>query len=139
MHKDHNIRIKAYADNVDARGFDIHIDTWGDTIMYSASADWIAYDPSASTTVSSGSDDTSLYRSWFPAQKSNGRKVSYGNRCQKTPQVYVAISSLNFDAARNVRFKVTASEVTVDSFKWNVDTHSDTLCYGAGVNWIAFE
>jgi hypothetical protein len=139
MHKDRNIRIKAYADKVDNNGFDIHLDTWGDTVMYSASASWIAYDPVSNKTVSSGSDDTSSYRSWFPAQKANGRKVPYGNRCQKVPQVYVAISSMDFDAARNVRFKVTASDITEESFKWNVDTQSDTLCYKAGVDWIAFE
>ena len=139
MHKDRNLRIKAYADKVDKSGFDIHLDTWGDTVMYSASANWIAYDPAVSKTVSSGSDSTESYRSWFPAQKANGRKVPYDYRCQKAPQVYVAISSMDFDAARNVRFKVTASDITEESFKWNVDIQSDTLCYKAGVDWIAFE
>ncbi|KAF2260859.1 zincin [Lojkania enalia] len=137
MSKERNIRIAAYADNIKPDGFDIHIDTWSDSILHGATATWIAY-PSSKDGVTSGNDDTSHHRDWYPAQLNNGHKLTYNTLYDKVPKVYVAINRLDFDAARNVRFKAFASDETEKGFQWNVNSWSDSLCYGAGVGWIAF-
>ncbi|EXJ56247.1 uncharacterized protein A1O5_12703 [Cladophialophora psammophila CBS 110553] len=137
MSKDRNTRVKAYADNVTKDGFDIHIDTWADSILENAKATWMAY-PKSKEGVTSGVDDTDNYRTWSPAQAENGRKVSFGADFDRPPKVYLAVNRLDFDNATNVRFKATATKVNENGFQWNFNSWADTLCYGAGVSWIAF-
>ncbi|CAH0027206.1 unnamed protein product [Clonostachys rhizophaga] len=37
-----NVRVKAYASNVDKLGFTVHADSWGDTTLYSCTISWVA-------------------------------------------------------------------------------------------------
>ena len=40
--KDHNLRLKAFATEVTAKGMTMHIDTWFDTKLYQAGVSWLA-------------------------------------------------------------------------------------------------
>jgi hypothetical protein len=137
MSKDRNTRVRAYADNITAEGFDISIETWADSVLFGATATWIAY-PKSKAGVTSGTDDTANYRDWSPAQVENGRKVDFNADYDKAPKVYVAVNRLDFDNATDLRFRATTTRVNAHGFQWNVNAWGDTLCYGAGVSWIAF-
>ncbi|KAJ9643566.1 hypothetical protein H2199_004245 [Coniosporium tulheliwenetii] len=137
----HNWRIKVYADGIDKDGFTIHLDTWADTVLYAAQASWIAYpkENQGVSRITSGSDDTSKYRPWYPAQEKNGRKISFKESLfDKVPKVFAALNYLDFDSAKNMRIKASTPQVTTDGFTWHGDTWEDSLCYGVGVSWIAF-
>ncbi|KAJ9658043.1 hypothetical protein H2201_007938 [Coniosporium apollinis] len=137
----HNWRIKVYADGIDKDGFTIHLDTWADTVLYAAQASWIAYpkENQGVSRITSGSDDTSKYRPWYPAQEKNGRKISFKEGLfDKVPKVFAALNYLDFDSAKNMRIKASTPQVTTDGFTWHGDTWEDSLCYGVGVSWIAF-
>jgi hypothetical protein len=132
-----NIRIETHATNIDKSGFTIHLGSEGDAIFYGGAASWIAY-PKGMSGVISGSEDTS-YRPSFPAQNINGRKVTFPvGTFDKAPKVIAAINKLNFDSARNLRIKAYADNVVNDGFTWHANSWADSLCYGAGVSWIAF-
>jgi hypothetical protein len=137
MSKDRNTRAHAYADKITPTGFDIHIDTWADSVLLGATATWIAY-PKFKAGVTSGADDTVKYRDWSPAHAENGRKVAFNAGYDRPPKVYIAVNRLDFDNATDVRFRAAASKVNAQGFQWNVNAWDDTLCYGAGVSWIAF-
>jgi len=134
----HNFRITVTADAIDANGFTIHLDTWADTLLCSATASWIAY-PKNKAGVLSGEDDTYKYRSWYPSQLTNGRKVTFPKDFfDRTPKVFAGISLMDYDSARNLRINSSVDGVSADGFTWHGDSWADTLCYGVGVNWIAF-
>ncbi|CEL54673.1 hypothetical protein RSOLAG1IB_07207 [Rhizoctonia solani AG-1 IB] len=39
---DGNLRVKAYVQDVTAQGMSVHLDSWGDTVMYTTVGQWIA-------------------------------------------------------------------------------------------------
>ena len=134
----HNFRIVVNADPIDKNGFTIDLDTWADCVLYSTVASWIAY-PKNRSGVLSGVDSTYAYRPWYPAQQTNGRKVTFPKGSfGKEPKVFAALSLLDFDSAKNMRIKSFVDEVSADGFKWHGDSWADGLCYGVGVSWIAF-
>ncbi|OQD80181.1 hypothetical protein PENANT_c038G09782 [Penicillium antarcticum] len=51
-------KIAVHASNISSEGFDVHIDTWGESQLYSGSASWIAY-PADKTGIVSGVVDSS--------------------------------------------------------------------------------
>ncbi|KAG8939719.1 hypothetical protein FRC04_006058 [Tulasnella sp. 424] len=58
-----SVRIKAYASNIDAKGFTIHIDPWADTTIWRAKAGWVAY-PEYKSHIFSGTARTLDLRPW---------------------------------------------------------------------------
>ncbi len=135
--KDHGWRIKAWASSIDKDGFTIHIDTWADTIMYSAAASWIAY-PEGKHGVWSGSADTS-YRGLTP-QLQNGGDISFpeGTFDRSPKSVLLAVNRLDFGNGANLRFRAFADSISKNGFVWHVNCWADTVCYGAAVSYIAF-
>jgi hypothetical protein len=141
MAKNFNWRVKAYPSDISTSGFTIHIDTWADTILYSAEASWIAFtDSGDSAKIYGGTGDTQQYRNWSPAQLTNGAKIDFPakmfDRLPKT--LLLAVNRLDIDCRRNLRFKAYADTISEAGFKWHVDAWADTLCYGAGISFVAF-
>jgi hypothetical protein len=131
-----NVRIWARAKNVTSTGFDLTIDSWADSKVYYAAASWFAHDASK-TDIQSGAVSTQDYRNWYPAQTQNGGNVTFGAGFNKTPQVFVALSMIDMDSSTNLRLVAGANGVTAQGFNWTANTYADSLCYQAGVNWIA--
>lgn len=142
MSKDFNWRVVAFASNdVSTTGFTININTWADSILYFAEASWIAYlETSDKAKIYSGSADTSQYRPWNPPQLTNGGKIDFPagtfDRLPKT--LLLAVNKFDFDYRRNLRFKAYANTISEAGFRWHVNSWADSLCYGAGVSYIAF-
>jgi hypothetical protein len=142
MAKNFNWRVEAYpSHDVSTTGFTININTWADSILYSADASWIAYvEPTDHVRIYSGAADTRQYRPWSPAQLKNGARIDFPtgtfDRLPKT--LLLAVNRFDFDYRHNLRFKAYADMISEVGFRWQVDSWADSLCYGAGVAFIAF-
>ncbi|KAK4146595.1 uncharacterized protein C8A04DRAFT_25511 [Dichotomopilus funicola] len=134
----YNWRVRAAAHNVTASGFDVVIESWGDTTLYSAAAEWVAY-PKDQAGVLSGRVSSNDYRNWFPAQAGNQGKVRFAVPFERlNPKVFMALSELDMDSSRNLRVKVYADRVSSEGFTWHGDAWEDSLLYSVGADWIAF-
>lgn len=137
--KDANWRIRCFARAITHKGFELVIETWADTVCYSASASWVAH-PADQEGVQSGKVSSSNVRDWFPpVAKTKGKVTFAGNGAfEKTPKVFIGLSELDMDSAKKLRVKVFADKITPDGFIWHGETWDDSLLYTVGADWIAF-
>ncbi|KAH7264607.1 metalloprotease [Fusarium solani] len=134
----HNWRVRAKATNVTPSGFDLDIETWEDTKLYSATASWVAY-PKGREGVVSGRVSSSELRNWFPPSASDSKKVKFPAKSfDRTPKTFLAISELDIDSSTNLRVKVRADKVDANGFIWRAESWEDSKMYNVGVDWIAF-
>ncbi|KAK4986226.1 hypothetical protein LTR66_002720 [Elasticomyces elasticus] len=139
MDKNHNWRVTAHASDISAEGFAIHIDTWADTTLYSGAASWIAY-PASKKDACSGFADTSMQKeTGLEAQAEKGGRVVFPEGMfEKEPTVRLAIKSFDFDHEHNLRFRADVKDVSKEGFQWTVSSWADSVCYGAGISYLAF-
>lgn len=138
MSKEVDWRVKTFATDVTATGFNLHIDTWSDTKLMWTMASWIAY-PTDRPGLASGSFSTRDIRSPGRPQQYNSAFEPYPSGVfEEPPRVFLALNSLEMDHTRNLRLKVTADNVTATGMTWHLDTWMDTTLGSAGASYIAF-
>ncbi|CAH0032818.1 unnamed protein product [Clonostachys rhizophaga] len=136
--KSRNYRVRALARNCTATGFDLDIESWLDTILYSATASWVAY-PKNSDSAVSGRVSTLDVRTWFPAIPENHKEVTFPAKFfDKVPKLFVGISEIDMDSSANLRVKTYADSLSQDGFVWHGDTWLDSQLYAVSADWIAF-
>ncbi|KAM3081195.1 hypothetical protein ACMFMG_005150 [Clarireedia jacksonii] len=82
-----NWRIRCLAKEVTNTGFDLVIESWGDTAILSTSASWVAY-PKNHEGVLNGKVNTKDLRNWYPPVANNKGRVNYPAKAfDKTPKV----------------------------------------------------
>lgn len=132
-----NWRIKTFATDVSAKGFTIHIDTWADSVLYTAVASWLAY-PVDRAGVTSGSFTTLDIRSWAQPQLYNsGHEAFKSGVFEKPPKMFLALNSLDMGRGRNMRLSVKADNVSATGMTWHLDSWEDSVLYSAGASYIA--
>lgn len=133
MRRGRNWRVKAYATDVTATGFTIHIDTWGDSELYTAAASWVSYTPGIPG-VSDGS---------FGTLGPSGQLLTTGlaefgkGVFARPPRIIVGINSLDIDCDRNLRLAVWTTAVSPAGMTWHLNSWGDTKLYSAGASYIA--
>ena len=138
MANDKNWRINATATNITTTGFTIHLDTWADTVMYSASAAWIAY-PADKANVTSGTYNTQDVRPWNNPRIDNSGRVDFpAGALAGSPKVLIALNSLDVDCGNYLRLKLSADCVSKTGMNWHIDSWFNTILYSAGASYIAF-
>ncbi|KAF4467213.1 metalloprotease [Fusarium albosuccineum] len=116
LDRGHNWRVRAKATNVTASGFDLDIETWADTKLYSATASWVAY-PKGREGVVNGRVSSGELRNWFPPSASDSRKVKFPARSfDRAPKIFLAISELGLDLSTNLRVKASADRIDASGF-----------------------
>jgi len=136
--KSRNYRVRAIASNVTAKGFDLDIESWLDTILYSATASWVTY-PRNSESAVSGRVSTLDVRTWYPPIPKNSKDVSFPAKFfDRAPKLFVGISEIDMDSSANLRVMTYADNITQDGFVWHGDTWLDSQLYAVSANWIAF-
>jgi len=138
MDKNHNWRVKAYSSDINNTGFTLHIDTWGDTILYSATTSWISH-PSNRTNIASGSYNVMDVRPWNAPQLANGKTINFSKTFERTPKVYSALNTLDIDHGHNLRIKMAQTDITNKGMTWHIDSWADTTLYSAGASYIAVQ
>jgi len=140
MSKSHNWRLATSVSNASATGFDITINTLGDTQSYGTAVTWLAF-PASKPAVCGGTIDTGntshkgsqLQRSGqvqFPADKFGAGIVP--------SRVMVAVNGFDFGHGKDLRIKAYVDHVTERGFEWHAESWGDSLFYQAGLSWVAF-
>lgn len=137
MANDKSWLVATKVSGIDPNGFTIHIDTWGDSILYSAGAGWIAYPEDRPYVFSGTASTTEIGPSDKPRLKTSKAIDIRQAWFLKAPNVFMAINSLNLDHRANLRIKVEATHVTQNSLTWHIDSWGDSILYDAGVSILA--
>jgi hypothetical protein len=132
-----NVRIKAYADHITYQSFQLHMDSWADTVLYSAGCSWLEVAPD-DPTFQSGTFNTMEDHPWNQPQLKTSRKISFARPFSAPPKVVVWLNALDMSNAHNVRIKLSTSDVTAAGFTLHIDTWADSILYCGGATWIAF-
>ncbi|KAG6917581.1 hypothetical protein DXG01_001929 [Tephrocybe rancida] len=131
-------RFKTSATDIDVNGFTLHIETWGDTILYSAQVGWIAY-PEDETHIFSTSVNTQEVRPSNQPQATQSKAITFRDaEFWKKPDVFVALNSIDIDNKANLRVRAYVDDVSQQGLTWHIDSWSDTVLYSAGASIIAF-
>lgn len=139
FHMDHtkNWCIKAYATHITPTGFTIHIETWGDTVLYSATASWVAH-TADKVGVASGSFGTVDMRPAIHPQPYNSGYIEFGKDVfDAPPRILAAISSFDIGCVENLRISMDASAVNATGMTWRINTWDGTVLNSAGASYIA--
>ncbi|KAJ7257177.1 hypothetical protein B0H12DRAFT_1015483 [Mycena haematopus] len=134
-----SVRIKTYVTDIDAKGFTVHIDTWADTQLYSATASWVAY-PEDKDYIASGTANTMDVRAWDKPQLLNSKAIQFnfgGTHFWKEPKVFVGLNFIDIASSKNLRIKAYGSDITAKGFTWHIDSWADTILYSAGISYVA--
>jgi len=132
-----NARITVSATDIDTKGFTAHIDSWADTVLYSAGITWIAY-PSTKQGVASGTFSTHDVRPWHQPRAENSGSVSFGNAFHGTPKLIMGLNNVDYDCNKNLRFRCSTSSVTQSGFVWHLQSWADSVMYSTGASWFAW-
>ncbi|KAG8907396.1 hypothetical protein FRB99_004421 [Tulasnella sp. 403] len=129
-------RAKTYTSDIDVEGFTIHIDTWADTTLYSATAGWIAY-PEDREHVFSGTASTNDIRPWNHPQLTQLKHVNFGNvEFWKYPSIFMAFNELDLNIRANLRLRCYADNISTQGFTWHIDSWADSVLYSAGISYL---
>ncbi|KAG8986464.1 hypothetical protein FRB90_003992 [Tulasnella sp. 427] len=133
-------RVTAYATDIDAKGFTIHVDTSSDTKLRSGIAGWIAY-PEDKENIYSGTANTFQVR---PMQNVTPgavaqKYIDFNNTAfYATPSVFVALNTIDCSTAHDLRVNAYSTDISTRGMTWHIDSWSDTILYSAGISFIAF-
>ena len=138
LDKNRNWRLHVSASDIDVNGFTIHINTWGDTIMYAVQACWIAYPEDRAHTFNT-TINTMDVRPVSKPQKEQSKDVTFGGvKFWEDPAVFVALNLIDIDCTANLRVRAYVDGVCKTGLVWHIDTWHDTVLYAAGASIIAF-
>ncbi|KAG6914247.1 hypothetical protein DXG01_001489 [Tephrocybe rancida] len=120
--KDKNWRLKTSATAIDEAGFTLNIETWFDTVLYTAQVAWVAYPE----------DITHIF-------STSSKAIDFGDvEFWKDPDVFLALNEIDFDYRFNLRVESYVDNVSKKGLTWHINSWSDTILYAAGVSIIAF-
>jgi len=137
LDKNHNWRLKTYPTSIDANGFTLNIETWADTILYSARVAWVAY-PEDREHIFSTSVNTMDVRPWNQPQLQQSKAITFGNvEFWRPPTVFMGLNQMDFDHNHNLRVKAYPENITTTGLTWHIDAWADTVLYSTGVTIIA--
>ncbi|KAG8995395.1 hypothetical protein FRB94_009186 [Tulasnella sp. JGI-2019a] len=122
MDHKHNCRIAVGVKNVTKTGFNLCITTWHDSILYTASATWIAY-PANRNNITSGYYSTGDVRHWSDPQPRCERDILFDRTFQKALLVLTALNMMDIDhCSSSIRIKTLSTNVTAEGMTWHLDT-----------------
>ncbi|KAM0231179.1 hypothetical protein ACHAP5_011165 [Fusarium lateritium] len=137
MDKGFNWRVTATATKKDRFGFTMNIDTWSDSILYGATAHWIAY-PIDKKGVTSGVYNASDIRPASEPKLENLGRVNFPVKTfERNPMVLTGLNRLDIDCKRNLRVKLGATGISASGMDWRIESWFDSILYDAGVSYIA--
>jgi len=132
-----DLRINAYVDPLIPDSIKVHLNTWDDTILHSASCTWLEISKN-DRDLQCGSFSTFDDHAREQPEGGASRQITFARSYAAPPQVIVWLSQLDFDRRSSAwRVRGYASDITADTFTIHIDTWLDTVLHGATVSWIA--
>ncbi|KIO19935.1 hypothetical protein M407DRAFT_82144 [Tulasnella calospora MUT 4182] len=126
------VRAKIHVDNVDTQKFTMHADTWLDTTLYMAGADYFIRKP-GDLEFQCGEFDTAV-------SQQTSRRITFEYPFATPPKVLVFLKELDVGSPRASSTRITTRTTDVDAkgFTIHVDTWADSILYQAIAGWIAY-
>lgn len=134
--KAHDTSVKAYATDITVSGFKIHVDTWGDCIMSSGGASWIAYPPT-STIISSDVIKTTKDPKITGYEKT-GSIAFEKDQFKRQPNALIAVTSIDFAQGKDVHFDALVEEVKRTGMEWRINSSPQSSCRGIDATYIVY-
>lgn len=120
-----------------------------DVSIYGVKVSWLAYDPTSSPGICSGTAYTWEFRPDRKPQHFNTGYIRFGEGTFKsTPKIMIGINDFEFGARVKNQLKVSVSEVSTKGMCWHADSADDdsdtedsdgTELTAAGISYIAME
>ncbi|KAG8798813.1 hypothetical protein FRC16_006507 [Serendipita sp. 398] len=131
MEAGRDCRVVVRATDIESDGFVIHIDTWDDSVLHMAKADWFAYPV----------DRKDIVTGTLTGLDSSGKKrnhigtIDFDGELSKIPNVFVGINMLDVGCEASLRVSAFVDSVSTTGMTWRIETWGDTLLYGAGISY----
>jgi hypothetical protein len=132
------LRIAAAASGIDGNGFTAALNSWGDSVLYSAASTWLAV-AAGDPAFQIGQFNTMEDHPWNQPKMQTSRRITFARPYPGgTPHVVVWLNELDITGPQNVRVNAYVSDVDAAGFTVHIDAWADTVIYSAGVTWIAY-
>ncbi len=128
-----NHRMHVSPQNITRTGFEIHLDSWGDSQIYELEAEWIAFSKNRKDIHAFPEEAVMLPRPpagkiVFPFPEKN---------FESPPSCFVVFSHLDIISGKNVRVKVSVQDVSKTFASISVDTWGDSENWSIRVTGVA--
>ncbi|HZU01106.1 MAG TPA: H-type lectin domain-containing protein [Ktedonobacteraceae bacterium] len=130
------IRIRTTTAFVTSENFQINIDSWGDTVLYSGGCNWIGIAPEDND-LQWGQFNTQEDHPWTQHQATTTRYITFPRPYAAPPSVVVWLNELDMSNSANWFIKAYATDISQMGFAIHIDTWANTILNSAGVTWIA--
>lgn len=131
------VRATAFAGKIQRDRFEIHLDSWGDTILDGAECAWLEL----------AADDMDFQYGCYHTiedhpvsapQMHNTRNIMFKRRYMAPPHVVVWLTMIALGQGSSWRIKTFATDGTAAGFTIHIDTWADSKLYKAAASWIAY-
>ncbi|KAJ2922956.1 hypothetical protein H1R20_g14125, partial [Candolleomyces eurysporus] len=128
--------LKAYATDIDRRGFTLNITTGSNEVrILFATVNWIAVAedlPSIAVGGFSTENETQ-------GNLSNGGRVEFGRWFKRPPKVFIGLNGFDCSGRTNMRLNTKVEEIQVDGMRWKFEPWADTALGSASAAFLAIE
>lgn len=132
-----NLRVLATTSEATTDKFKAILETWADTILYSASMTYLEKSP-AFDYIQTGVYNTEETRPWREFREKTSKRINFATPFSSPPKVVTWLQALDMKEGTNWRVTVYATDIDSTGFTINADTWGNSVLYMAGVTWLAY-
>ncbi|KAF8464497.1 hypothetical protein BDZ91DRAFT_730038 [Kalaharituber pfeilii] len=137
--KNEGVHVKAYATGITENLFQMHVETWNDSVMYCTGCTWLALHPKASEMgFQTGTFSTTEDHPREPPIQITNHWITFEHPYDAIPSVVLWLNSLDTSKHTGRRIYVIASDVSKSGFRLHIHSWGPTKLYSAGVSWLAY-
>ncbi|KAK1978610.1 hypothetical protein LZ30DRAFT_691301 [Colletotrichum cereale] len=130
--REHNVRVRAVAEQINNNTAEVHLSQWGDTKAYSLACAWATFaadDPDIQVGEFSTTDD----HSWWEPKPDTVRHINFP-RAWDAGAPMVAVCGKSF-----WHTETRAENVTAEGFDLIISVHGDSVLYSGTAVWLAHQ
>ncbi|KAG8983277.1 hypothetical protein FRB90_006153, partial [Tulasnella sp. 427] len=132
------IRCHASASHIDNRRFTAHVDTWGDSVLYSGGINCFVMKP-ANLEFLTGEFAITQDPAMDKPELKTSRRINFERPFATAPNVVVFLTKLSFGGGKEAHgIKAFADNIDKMGFIIHIDTWDDTKIWEAIAGWIAY-
>lgn len=129
-----DLRIRAYADPVQAEKFTAHIDTWGDSTLYSAGFNYLIEKPGDLAFQSGEFEDSPSTN----PRKETSHRINFDRPFVTPPKVIVFLKAWEMSGGEASRLRTFPSDIDAKGFTLHFETWGPTALLSGVAGWIAY-
>ncbi|KAH7347590.1 hypothetical protein B0T11DRAFT_142840 [Plectosphaerella cucumerina] len=131
-------RAMAAAENVSAEGFDLVVETWGDSVLFGGAVTWLAHQENRAGLVSGTFSTADVRNERLPQLETYGHVDLPAGTFDSPPKVLVAFRRISVENSANLRIKVGVSNVSASGFDWHINGWADSNIFSGVADFVCF-